>query len=87
MNTASQSIQNAIPGMSELEAMFAEVVLFWDGFKTDKIKSLRYFPEDVTIIEQKRADARAERDYKTADLLRDVLLKAGLRVADKPKSS
>jgi len=85
MNTAALSIQSELAPMSDLEAMFAEVVLFWEGFQTPKAKNLRYFPEDVAIIQQKREDARAERDYKTADFLRDVLLGAGIRIADKPK--
>ncbi len=80
MTPAATAIKERFPGMENLEAQFTEVVLFWEG--RDK-KNVRYCPEDVAIIQWKRQQARADKDYKTSDYLRDWLTSAGVKVRDK----
>ena len=82
MTPAATAIKERFPGMEDMEAEFTEVILFWEA-RPDKKHAVRYFPEDVAIIQWKRQQARADKDYKTSDYLRDWLTMAGVKVRDK----
>lgn len=91
MTPAAQSIQETFLRdegrlVSDLEAEFMEVALWYDGFQNEeKIKLLRWMGEDASIVTRKMNSARAEKDYKTSDFLRDVLRKCGLNELAKNK--
>ena len=83
MNPTAQNIQDQI-GCSDLEAEFAELVLWYDGFKdANRLAVLVLFPDDLAVVTAKRDDARMDKDYKTADFLRDVLEQCGVKVRDR----
>lgn len=78
---AAQAIQESFPKMSELEAEFLEVLLWYDGFKdVERMKVLPYRGDDMGAIVRKMQDARSERDFKMSDHLREVLRGAGCAV-------
>ena len=83
MSPAAEMIKCALPELDELECEFAELVLWYDGFKdSNRLSILPYFSEDCEVIRQKRERARAGKDFETADFLRDVLLQCGIPVRD-----
>lgn len=72
-----------VSNFSDLESKFAEMVIWYNGFKDDRVKLLAHDPIDRAIIVAKMNDARADKDFKTSDFLRDVLRRAGLDVKNK----
>lgn len=83
---AAQCIAETL-NLDEVEAAFAEVVIWYDGFKNkERMPLLPIEPNDIKAIVDKRNRARQEKDFKTADFLRDVLIGAGLNryCRDKP---
>lgn len=77
------------PAVSELmqsmgcdrdEARFTLVILLCDL----DVPKPKLTPWDQNVIALARRRAREEKDFKTADYLRDVLQRAGCRVVDKP---
>lgn len=78
---AAESIKEAFPTMDESEAEFTEVALFYKGFEDEQLlKLLPHDKQDLEIVIRKMDSARAEKDFKTSDFLRDVLRKVGFTV-------
>ena len=63
---------------------FADGVLSLDLFRAPEEKKVE-LPEDVQQLLQARAEARAAKDYKKSDELRDALRAAGYAVKDTPQ--
>lgn len=81
---AAQAIQEAFPEMSEAEAAFTEVLLWYDSFENKgRMRVLKFNPDDLAIIIAKMNEARAEKDYRTSDCLRKVLTEVGVRVGNR----
>ena len=81
---AAEAIKEAL-GVSDLDAAFLEVAHWYKWFRdATRITVLPYCPEDVEILHLKREDCRQDRDWKTADAIRDALILAGLKIRDKP---
>lgn len=72
-----QSIQN-LTGVDELTAKMIEVV----ALVSLDAEKLSLLPSEVEVITAYRNQCRNERDYKTSDYLRNVLLRAGHKVKD-----
>lgn len=71
-------------GMDEQEAEFVEVMLWYDGFKDqERLQILPYSPDDVRIIHRKMESSRGDKDFRTADTLREVLRNAGIVVKNR----
>lgn len=83
MNPAAQSLQQSFIAdgtpLSDLEAEFAEAVVFYQGFHdAARLRLLPYEPDDIRVVVAKMNAARAEGDYKTSDFLRVALRSCGL---------
>ena len=63
---------------------FADGVLSLDLFRVEEIKE-ESLPTEVEELLQARAAARAAKDYKKSDELRDALRAAGYAVKDTPQ--
>lgn len=67
----------------DLEAEFAEVLLWYGGFwnpnseHPERMQLLPYEIEDLQVIFAKMESARAQKDFSTSDTLREVLRRAG----------
>ena len=52
------------------------------GLRLDKIKETEEIPQDIKDLAEKRWEAKKNKDWKTADTLRDEIISKGYQLLD-----
>jgi cysteinyl-tRNA synthetase len=74
-------VKSNIPSTDKIDLLRSfDEVLTLDMFKSPEIE--QEIPEEIKNLAQKRIDARNNKDFSTADLIRDQIIEKGYSVED-----